>query len=150
MPNLGARAGKSMTVWTSARVVSQKERRFVQKLFLFLGAEMFVKTEKMIDKATAVSGSGPGFFFYLVEEWLKAVEKLGFSQPDAEKLLFSALDGANALLQTEKNPAELKKQVASRGGTTEAGLKILQKSHLSALWSKALRTAWQRARKLSH
>src|SRR3989339_791391 len=79
MPNLGAKVGKSMTVWTCAAGMSKKEKKLVDDVLRSIGKEMFVNSESVINKATAVSGSGPGFFYSLVESWLAAVESLGFT-----------------------------------------------------------------------
>lgn len=148
MPNLGARVCKSMTVWTCSSILSAKEREQIKLILGLLGREIFVKDESVINKATAVSGSGPGFFFYLVECWLKAVISLGFDKKVAEEMLFATIDGANDILQGEKNASDLTAQVASKGGTTEAGLKELKKGNLFALLRKTLRKAAKRASEL--
>lgn len=149
MPNLGARVGKSMTVWTCSRSLSAGEQRQIKSILRLLGKEMFVKDESIVNKATAVSGSGPGFFFYFVESWLKAVIGLGFDKKMAEEVLLAVIDGANDILQKEKNTSCLKAQVASKGGTTEAGLKVLEKGRLTALLRNTLRQAAKRASSLS-
>lgn len=146
MPNLGARVGKSMTVWTSVGLNSRKE---IRQLFKLLGRSLYVKNEDMIDKATAVSGSGPGFFYYIVEEWIEAVKNLGFSTKETELLLLTTLDGANEILQKEKKPKELIRQVASKGGTTEAGLNVLQKGNIKKLWNKTLLAAFRKVKEIS-
>lgn len=149
MPNIGARVGKSMTVWTSAKDVSAKERIGVASLLRFVGQELFVKSESVINNSTAVSGSGPGFFFQMVEDWLVAVENLGFTKEQAKILLFATIDGANELLKKKPDPTALKKQVASKGGTTEAGLNVLEKSGLTRILNKTLKAAVKRAKELS-
>ena len=146
MPNLGARINKSMTVWTSAGV---QDKKAIHNLFKQIGKSLEVKNEKMIDKATAVSGSGPGFFYYLVSQWLAAAQELGFSKAEAQELLFTTLDGANAILQIDPQPENLVAQVASKGGTTEAGLKVLQKHKIKNLLLQVLKAAEKRAKKLS-
>ncbi|MFH0815065.1 MAG: pyrroline-5-carboxylate reductase dimerization domain-containing protein [Candidatus Falkowbacteria bacterium] len=148
MPNLGARVGKSMTVWTCSPVLSAGEREQVKFILRLFGKEIFVKDESIINKATAVSGSGPGFFFYFVECWLKAIVSLGFDKKTAEEILLATIDGANDILQKDKNASDLTAQVASKGGTTEAGLKALKKGNLTALLKKTLRQAAKRASEL--
>lgn len=149
MPNLGARVGKSMTVWTCSRALSAVERKQIKSLLCLLGREIFVREESIINKATAVSGSGPGFFFYFVECWLKAVIDLGFDKKMAEEMLLTTIDGANDILQKEKNTSDLRAQVASKGGTTEAGLSVLEKGNLSGFLRDTLRQAAKRASILS-
>lgn len=146
MPNIGARANKSMTVWTSEGIEDKSE---INNLFRQVGESLYVENEKMIDKATAVSGSGPGFFYYLVSEWLKAATESGFVEEEAKLLLLTTLDGANKVLQQEKNLEELINQVASKGGTTESGLKILEKHKLKEMFLQVLRAAEERAKELS-
>ena len=149
MPNLGARVNKSMTVWFSSGQVSALEKKMVRLLFRGMGQELFVRSEAMINKATAVSGSGPGFFFFLVEGWLKAIQKLGFSLSESKELLFNTLEASNELLLINGDPSELKNQVASKGGTTEAGLKVMAKNGVERLWPKVLAAAYKRSQELS-
>jgi len=149
MPNLGAKVGKSMTVWTGAAGMSKKEKKLVADVLRSIGKEMFVNSESVINKATAVSGSGPGFFFYFVECWLNAIISFGFNKTIAEEMLFATIDGANDILQKEKNASNLKMQVASKGGTTEAGLKTLEMGNLTALLKKTLHKAAKKALSLS-
>jgi len=149
MPNLGAKLGKSMTVWTSAKKLVIDEKKIVKSLFDKIGASLYVNNEELIDKATAVSGSGPGFFFYIIERWLKAIEKFGFAKAESKLMLLVTIDAANELLQKEKDPETLKNQVTSKGGTTEAGLKMLDNCDFKKIWNKVLQAAYKRARQLS-
>jgi len=149
MPNLGARVGKSMTVWTATKSINASQKKFFQKLFSVIGVDLYVHDEIMIDKATAVSGSGPGFFFNLVDKWIKATTKLGFSRDQSQKLIFATIDAANTLMRPNNNLEELTKQVASKGGTTEAGLRVMDKGDMMKWWLRVLNSAYQRARQLS-
>ncbi|MBU2542228.1 pyrroline-5-carboxylate reductase [Patescibacteria group bacterium] len=149
MPNLGARVGKSMTVWTSSDEISVKEKELVIKLLRSIGKELEVGDDEKIDKATAVSGSGPGFFFAVVEEWLEAVGDLGFSEEEAKLLLLQTIDGANDLLQKDGKATELRQQVASKGGTTEAGLKVLRDKNLNIIFREVLQASLNRAGELT-
>lgn len=149
MPNLGARIGKSMTVWTASGAIFASEKEAIKSLFDKIGQELYVEDEEMIDKATAISGSGPGFFFAVVEKWLEATKELGFAQKEAEKLLYNTLEASVFLLRDGQSPAELKKQVASKGGTTEAGIAELEKHNLGRIWRDVLQAAARRAKELS-
>lgn len=148
MPNLGARVLMSMTVWT-AKNLSIKENLLIKKLFQSIGSEMFVTDEKKINMATAVSGSGPGFFYYIVEEWINSAKKLGFTADEAKQLVLSTIDGANELLQVDCDPESLRKQVTSKAGTTEAGLKVLSKSQIKNVLLKTMQNALKRAIELA-
>ena len=96
-----------------------------------------------------MSGSGPGFFFYLIEEWIKAVQDLGFSYAQARDLILATVDGSNELLKGEYSVSELKQQVASKGGSTQAGLEVLENSNIKEVWSKVLQASKDRAEELS-
>ncbi len=150
MPNLGARVGKSMTVWTCLHKVDEQAKEAIIKLLNVIGKELFVDTEEKINKATAVSGSGPGFFFAVVEEWLKAVEEFGFSEKESKMLLLQTIDGANDLLQADSEVSGLRKQVSSKGGTTEAGLKVLQTVNLEKIWQEILNKSFEKAVELAN
>jgi len=149
MPNLGSRVNKSMTVWTCMGC-HDEDGEMVSSLFTGIGKELCIDDEAMIDKATAVSGSGPGFFFYILEQWLAATQDLGFSEAEAKKLLLATLDGSIELLKKDMQPAKLAKQVASKGGTTEAGYKVLEEHDLKAIWDKVLAAAENKAKELSY
>ncbi len=149
MPNLGARVGKSMTVWTATKTIGFAQKKVLQKLFNAIGVDLYVSDETMIDKATAVSGSGPGFFFNWVDKWVKGAIKFGFSESQAKKLIFATIDAANTLMQPDNDPSELTKQVASKGGTTEAGLRAMDKDDMIVWWHLVLKNAYKRARQLS-
>ncbi|MBT4120744.1 MAG: pyrroline-5-carboxylate reductase [Candidatus Magasanikbacteria bacterium] len=150
MPNLGARVGKSMTTWTCLGQVGEEDKNLIKKLLSSMGEELFLETEEKLNKATAVAGSGPGFFFTVVEEWLKAVEEFGFSESDAKMLLLQTIDGSNDLLQKGGGVSELREQVTSKGGVTEAGLKILQEAKLKELWKEVINEAFERVVELSN
>ena len=148
MPNLGARVNKSMTVWTASNC-NEDDAEMVSSLFVGIGKELCVDDEEMIDKATAVSGSGPGFFFYILEQWLESIEALGFNKEESKKLLLTTVDGSVELLKSDMDPGKFAKQVASKGGTTEAGFKVLDEYKIQHIWSKVLQSAENRAKELS-
>ncbi|MFA6486298.1 MAG: pyrroline-5-carboxylate reductase [Candidatus Magasanikbacteria bacterium] len=148
MPNMGARVKKSVTTWIASEKIGAPDKDCIRKLFGGIGFEMEIDNERMIDTATAIAGSGPGFLFYLVEEWLKSAQKMGLGKEETKKMLLATIDGANTLLQQSGEPEILKQQVASKGGTTEAGLKEMKKI-VPALWRQTLSAAQKRARELS-
>jgi len=148
MPNLGAKINQSMTVWTANKEVDKSSKKFVEKIFKAFGEQMFVQNENMIDAATAVSGSGPGFFFYLIEEWQKAAEKIGFNKAEARKLVEQTVMAASNLLKTGLNAEIMRKQVTSKAGTTEAGLNKM-KQYAKEMWINTLKYSHQRAKELA-
>lgn len=127
MPNTPAQIGKGATVYISGTGVSDQDGVLVDRLLRCTGLALKVSEERFIDGATAVSGSGPGFVFYLIEHYLRAAENLGFSRDESEQLVISTFEGALQLWKTgDESPAQLRARVTSRAGTTEAGLRFFE------------------------
>lgn len=165
MPNLAARIGESVTCLCSGKYATQDDLEFAKEIFYYLGT-VSVISEEMMNAATAISGSGPGYVYYFLEnspfdcnnipdhalhDMMKRLEKaalgLGFGLPEASFLAANTVNASVSLLrETRLTPAELKTQVASKGGTTEAGLEILKKG---GSWEEAALAALKRAQELS-
>ena len=97
--------------------------------------------------ATAVSGSGPGFIFNLIDAMEKAAIKLGFKKNIAKILVLETFKGSiNLILSNKKNAEDLVKTVATKGGTTEAGLKIMKKYKIHNTFIKLLESSYKRAK----
>ncbi len=150
MPNLGAQFGQSMTVWTG-KGLSGADKVVCGELFSLLGEHVPVANEDLVDKDTAVSASGVGFFAYIVEAYIAETVKLGFKQKDAEKIVLQTLLATNTILgKKDQTPAALRARVTSKGGTTEAGLGVLMSKQFSAILAKTFAQAYKRAKKLSN
>lgn len=165
MPNMPAKIGKGVSCVTAGRSATPDDIKATKDIFANLGQVMALK-EEMMDAATAVSGSGPGFYFNEVESrpdehkqncyefqedfisrLSKAAEAAGFDEKDAHFLAHHTVTGSELLLKAGGlNAGELKDQVASKGGTTEAGLKILQSGGTLV---DAVKAAVKRAKELS-
>jgi pyrroline-5-carboxylate reductase len=104
-----------------------------------------------MDLVTAFTGSGPAFVFRLIESYAAAGERLGLSADDALKLAMATFGGSTALLaDSGEKPGTLIAQVASKGGTTQAGLDVLDEDgQLAALFTNVLRAARDRGRELA-
>ena len=149
MPNLGAQFFESMTVWTGVGL-SAKDISFTKKVLSSIGEELYVPSEDLVDKATAVSGSGVGFLAYVTEAYIHETESLGFSHTEAEHIVLQTLKATNTLLQKkEKTPEQLRVAVTSKGGTTEAGLSVLTGKAFTGLLQKTFKKAYQRAKMLA-
>jgi pyrroline-5-carboxylate reductase len=148
MPNTPARLGLGMTVWTATPGVSELEKKFIQQLLQQLGKELYVHNDNWIDKATAVSGSGPAYLFLFAEQFMAAAQELGFSAEQAQQLVSQTVLGAATLLQTAP-PAQLRAQVTSKGGTTAAALNTVMNSDVANIWEQAVQAAYKRAQELS-
>lgn len=163
MPNLPAVIGKGMICIAAGAFTEASDVTFTKRLFEELG-RVLVIDESMMNAATAVSGSGPGFFYYLIEgknkkelkrfikdvfisELGRAAEEAGFTVKEAKILAQETAEGsADFLEKSGISSQELMSRVASRGGTTEAGLLVLRRG---GTLSQAVAAALQRAQELS-
>ena len=116
-------------------------------MFSYSGKTIFLQNENEIDKTTAVSGSGPGFVFNLMDAMQKAAMSLGFSKVTAELLVEQTFKGSIDLLSRSKMSAEeLVKTVATKGGTTEAGLYVMKKNKIHKIFVDTLNTSYKKAK----
>src|SRR5690606_32070249 len=124
MPNLPAAIGKGVSGLYAPDAVDEKGRTRAEPLMRAAGGGVWVRTEQEIDVVTAVSGSGPAYYFLLTEALADAGAALGLDRDAAAALARATLAGSGALIEAEtRTPAELRKAVTSPGGTTEAALK---------------------------
>jgi pyrroline-5-carboxylate reductase len=108
-----------------------------------------VEREEMLDAVTGVSGSGPAYVFYFLEALEQAARELGFSSADARKLAYTTFDGALKLARaSDLEPAILRAQVTSKGGTTERALTMMEAEGVKAKFIAAVKAAAARAREL--
>lgn len=150
MPNLGAQNFASMTVWKADKTLSPKEKGIIKKIFSSIGEEIEVNKEELIDSATAVSGSGPGYIYFIAGEMMKAAQKLGFKKIEAEKMVKQTFIGAVDIWKSSNLPVDvLEAKVKSPKGTTEAGIKEFKKNRLGKVIEKGIAKAHRRAKELS-
>ena len=149
MPNIASRVNEGFTTWTTTSIVNIEEKKWVRNLLAEMGDELYVKTEKEIDKATAITGSGPAYLFNVLAVFVDSAQKLGFKKEEAHKMVLQTLRGVNALADKNTDFKELIDQIASRGGTTEIALKVFKASKLDKIWAKAVVGAYKRATQLS-
>lgn len=138
MPNTPALIGLGMTALCAGSHARDEHMELAESLFSPIGEVARLEEEKM-DAATAVSGSGPAYLFYLAEALEEAAACEGLSRETAEKLVRQTLYGASALLVRDKEgPEELRRRVSSPGGTTESAIKILEGGEFPGLIKKAV------------
>ena len=126
MPNTPGAIGRGITAIFAGAKASAADRKLAERLLSPLGETLWVKKESLIDVTTAVSGSGPAYVFLLVEALADAAEAQGMPRREAERLARATIVGAGALLEADaRAPEELRRDVTSPGGTTEAALKVL-------------------------
>jgi pyrroline-5-carboxylate reductase len=152
MPNTPALIGEG----ASALFANDRARPMIDKamkIFSAVGKTVIVANEDLIDAVTAVSGSGPAYFFLLMEEMIRAAHNMGLPDEIAKILVLQTARGA-AILATERekfgeSPSELRRKVTSPGGTTEAALKVFAARNFSQLMMDALVAARNRSKELS-
>ena len=126
MPNTPALIGAGMAGLYAMPDVSDEERLHAERILNAVGDTLWVNLEEQLDGITAISGSGPAYVFLFIESLQKAAVNLGFSQEDANLLVMKTLLGSARLAEESDDSAEvLRLRVTSKGGTTEAALKLL-------------------------
>ena len=149
MPNTPAQIGVGITAWTASDKATSKQKKLAQTILDALGEEVFFSNEKFIDMATAVSGSGPAYIFYMIEGLIDAAVRIGLPRETAGELVLETVLGATLLAkQSPKSPQELRKQVTSPGGTTAAGIAVLESGKFKELLAETVAAAHKRAREL--
>jgi pyrroline-5-carboxylate reductase len=148
MPNMGLSIGLGIAGWKKVGLSaeeSKKAKNFIDKI-----TENFeVKDEDTIDKVTAISGSGPAYFFLLADCILNAGKSLGLTEGESRKLVEKTFL-ASAILAKDEAYDSLIKKIASKGGTTEKALEVFKKENLDKIVLKAVTSAYKRAKELSH
>ena len=146
MPNTPAQLGQGMTGWTATEAVTGEQKELAAKILGAMGKEIYFKDESSLDMVTAVSGSGPAYFYLFAESLIDAAVAIGLSKQDAEILVKQTMLGAAQLVnQSDKDPAELRRNVTSKGGTTEQAIKIFEERSLFKITEEAIKAAWRRA-----
>lgn len=149
MPNTPAVVGEGMSVWTATPEVDEATRGQIVAILGAMGREVYVEDEKYLDMATALSGSGPGFVFMLIEAFIDAGVHIGFKRSVAEMLALQTFIGSAKYAEaTGKHLAQLRNEVTSPGGTTAAGLQVLEGSGLRGAIIDAIEAAYERSREL--
>jgi pyrroline-5-carboxylate reductase len=151
MPNTPAAIGRGITVAVPNVRVSARQRELVHALLAATGAVEWVADEALMDAVTAVSGSGPAYVFLLVEALARAGTAAGLPPDLAAKLARATVAGSGELLQRSAlDPASLRQNVTSPGGTTAAALEVLLGPHgLADLMERAVAAATERSRQLA-
>jgi pyrroline-5-carboxylate reductase len=149
MPNTPALYGAGAMVYSLGRSAHKTHETLARRILSAGGPVWKAKSEQWMDAVTALSGSGPAYVFFLSECLERSARKLGLPAAFAEGLARQTIYGAGLMLNRDSEPAaQLRERVTSKGGTTEAALRILMK-RLPAIYSDALRAAAKRSRELS-
>lgn len=150
MPNRPALQGCGMTALYATQDVSREARKRAEDVLSAVGATLWVDDESDMDAVTAVSGSGPAYFFLLIEMLEQTGIKLGLSAQVARRLAVETAYGAGSMARdASESPATLREQVTSKGGTTAAALSHLEAHNVRAIFADAIAAAARRSKELA-
>ena len=150
MPNSPAGLGLGMTAFTAMKGLHDEKRKIAEELLSTTGRSVFLEDERSLDAVTALSGSGPAYFFYLVKHMIDAGIKMGFDKTVSAMLVKQTMLGSFHLMNdAEASLDELIKAVASKGGTTEAAFDIFKRTEVGENLQLGIIRAMERAQELS-
>ena len=149
MPNTPAIVGRAVTGVSTGSRVSDAQLETALDLFETVG-RVVVLPEEQIDALSTISGSGPAYVFYLIEQLTLAAQEMGFAEDVAAMLVEETFAGATELLSaSNQSPEALRKQVTSPNGTTMQAIGVLEKAQLADLFTKATIAALARAKEIA-
>ena len=150
MPNTPALIGAGISALYANSNVSDDQRALAEKIMAAVGKTIWIKEETLMDAVTAVSGSGPAYFFYVMQAIHDAAVREGLDAQTARLLsLETALGAARLAVESTEDPGSLQKQVTSPGGTTEAAIKVLNDSGVRDTLQQAVSAARARGGELA-
>lgn len=149
MANTPSRVGLGVTAITGGSRATRDDVDLVSQVFTAVG-EVVLLPEERLDDATALSGTGPAYVYYVIESFTKTAIDMGFTPAEAEKLVIGTFRGAVELLRVSGlSPEELRRQVTSPGGTTERAISSLEDARLKDVFGDAIAAAAARSRELA-
>lgn len=150
MPNTPALIGSGATALFANQHVSSDQHNLAESILRAVGVVVWVEKEALMDTVTALSGSGPAYYFLVMEAMQEAAEELGLPA-DIAKLLTqqTALGASRMAMESDHSVSELRRQVTSPGGTTEKALLSLEENNIREIFRKALQAAKLRSEELS-
>jgi pyrroline-5-carboxylate reductase len=149
MPNTPALIGAGIAGLYALPEVSAEEKKKAETILAAVGEAVWVPEETLLDPVTAVSASGPAYVFWFIEQLAAAAEELGIEKEIALKLAKQTILGAGKLAASStESPATLRKNVTSKGGTTEAALKVFEEEKLAERFRRGVAAASRRATEL--
>lgn len=150
MPNTPALVQTGAHGLYATEAVDKEDRDLASQVLAATGLTLWVGEEAQIDAVTAVSGSGPAYFFYMMESMIRAGKNLGLDEKVATALtLQTALGAAQMAITSSNTPAELRKNVTSPNGTTQAALEVFDRAQISQNIQAALAAAQKRSQELA-
>lgn len=148
MPNTSAAVGKSATAIAVNERVSAEQLTTIRNLFETVGMAAFVE-ENQLDAVTGLSGSGPAYIYYLIEAMENSAVEIGLEKQMAKQLIVQTLIGAAEMVKSSaKPPEQLRREVTSPGGTTEAGVRILEEGKVQQAFISCIKAAAAQSKKM--
>ncbi len=149
MPNTPALVGEGAAAVAAGRYAKAVDVKLARSIFDAVGISVEVK-EKLMDAVTGLSGSGPAYFFLIIEALIEAGLKTGLSRELAKKLATQTMLGAAQLcLESDQEPSHLREMVTSPNGTTFAGLKVMEKKNIRGTIIATVEAATRRSKELA-
>jgi pyrroline-5-carboxylate reductase len=145
MPNTPALIGAGIAGLYASPEVGKSEKETAETILRAVGEVVWMPEERLLDPVTAISASGPAYVFWFIEQLAASAVKLGIAPDDALKLAKQTVLGAARLAAaSEKEPSRLRQEVTSKGGTTEAALKVFDEEQLAERFARAVQAASRR------
>lgn len=150
MPNSPTLLGMGITGYTAAEGIVFADLMQIERFLNSTGRSVYLEDENLLDGVTALSGSGPAYFYYIVDAMIKAGTEMGIEENLSKLFVKQTMLGAYHLINnSEKNLEQLIEDVASKGGTTEAALQVFERNQLNETIQKAILAAERRSKELS-
>ncbi|MGO4710355.1 pyrroline-5-carboxylate reductase [Chryseobacterium sp. 2TAF14] len=150
MPNSPTLLGMGITGYTSAQGISFNQLMNIERLLNSTGRSVYLENEDLLDGVTALSGSGPAYFYYIVDAMIKAGTEMGIDENLSKLFVKQTMLGAYHLINnSDRSLEDLIKDVASKGGTTEAALKTFEENDFKKILQQGILNAEKRAKELN-
>lgn len=151
MPNTPALIGEGMTGLIASSTVTSTHRELATQIFNTCGEVQWFENDRQLNIVTALSGSGPAYFFYMLEALIQAGQELGLPHDQCLNLVLQTAVGSTRLAKSgEAEPTELRQRVTSPGGTTEAAMTVLDEQHVKQIFQQAVKAAFDRGEELAN
>ncbi|PFO03829.1 pyrroline-5-carboxylate reductase [Neobacillus bataviensis] len=148
MPNTSAAVGKSATAIAVNERVTTEQLETIKSLFETVGLAKLVE-EEQLDAVTGLSGSGPAYIYYLIEAMENSADEIGLDKQIAQELIVQTLIGAAEMVKnSSKSPEQLRREVTSPGGTTEAGIHVLEEYGVQQAFISCIKAATEQSKKM--